>query len=190
MPDNTSTRPPARRRAAIAGLALLSGAAIVGCGSDDSNDRSGSKTFCASVEDYAEATRAGDKTGMASALEQGLDDVEDGSRRTVEAYIDALMAAPPNEQPEDDSVEKDSEEAFRAYAEETCGADALPADDSATPSTSTSAPASSTTEGGTTSSSTTGPGNASNEPDDPSGGGEGDVVDDNENYVPTEGIDE
>lgn len=192
MDPNRSNRPARPRmlahrtlgRFGVVAVAALGLGALGACGSDgDGDETTGTGSFCEAVADYAAAVQTGDRTSMASALEGSTGDLPEDAARTVEAYIDTLTAAAPNQsQDRGDAEERAAEVSFRTYATEACGADSIPAVDA----TSTPPVPESTT---TTSESpadpsptTSGPGNSRNEPDD--GGGQDDrgPADDSESY--------
>lgn len=192
MDPNRPLRPPRPRqrcrralgRCGLVAVAALALGALGACGSDDDGDAAtGTGAFCAAVADYADAVRTGDRTSMASALEGSTDDLPEDAARTVEAYVDSLTAAPPNQsQDRGDAEERVAEVSFRTYATDACGVDSIPAvDATSTPP----APESTTTTSeppADPSPTTSGPGNSRNEPDD--GGGQDDrgPADDSESY--------
>jgi len=140
-----------RRRAAIGSVAFAA-VVLAGCGSSGSDEASTSsqdESFCSAVDEYVAASKAGDRTGMADALDGALDDVEGDAKQDVTAFVAALRSAPANESPDGDGVEADStDDAFRAYVADTCGKDVeLPEE---TDATTTEAPAPGSGGGGTT----------------------------------------
>ncbi|MGN6693433.1 MAG: hypothetical protein ACTHN0_04595 [Aquihabitans sp.] len=113
---------------------------LTGCGSssptEDSTKREDT-AFCTAVDDFVTASKAGDRTEMADALEGAIEDVHGDARRDVRAYVQALRSSPANESPDGDGVEADStDDAFRRYVADTCGDVKLPTESDATTTTS------------------------------------------------------
>lgn len=166
---------------AVGALGLI---ALGACGSDDDTSSTpGAGAFCEAVADYAEAVRSGDQTAMASALEGSTEGLPDDAARTVDAYVDTLTAAPPNQsQGRGDAEEGTAEESFRTYATQACGADSIPAVDATSTPPSPDSTTTTSEEPTDPSPSTTGPGNSRNEPDDPGGQDDRGPADGNESY--------
>lgn len=116
-------------------------AGLGACGSDQSEtkaDAEATATFCEAVDVYAEKVEDGDKTMMANALEGSTEELPDADQRVVDAYIAALTSVPPNQPPEETTVEDEAEAGFRRVARETCGDAALPTPDTSEGDTTTS----------------------------------------------------
>jgi len=125
---------------------------LAGCGSSapqEGTSSSQDERFCSAVDEYVTASKAGDRTAMADALDGAVDDVDGDARQDVRAYVAALRSAPANESPDGDGVEADStDDAFRSYVADTCGdAVELPEESDAT---TTSSPPPSSGGGGMT----------------------------------------
>lgn len=120
-----------------AGLFLLSGATgLAACGSDQKGTDNGAEqqqvndpkdagsstaSFCGVAADVAAAKKINDTAAMASDLQLIVDDLPDGVADDVQAYIDGLEAAHPNEGQSKDSREnEDAERAYERYAEGRC----------------------------------------------------------------------
>jgi hypothetical protein len=185
-PARTTTPRTSRRlgRYGVIAVAALGLGALGACGSDGDDDAAtGTGAFCEAVADYAEAVRSGDRTSMASALEGSTADLPEDAARTVDAYIDTLTAAPPNQdQDQGDVEERTAEVSFRSYASEACGADSIPAVDATSTPPSPDSTTTTSEPQADPAPTTTGPGNSRNEPDD--GGGQDDrgPADDSESY--------
>ncbi|MCU1499691.1 MAG: hypothetical protein JWM47_3644 [Acidimicrobiales bacterium] len=137
LPDPFRLRPAARRLAIVAAFAVVALLGTAGCGSEQKGNRTPNElqqvedpkdlgatdaSFCAVVEDVRKAQEAGDPSAMASTLQLVVDDLPDEVADDVQAYIDGLQAAPPNDEPSPDSEENpEAERAYRAYAEQRCG---------------------------------------------------------------------
>jgi hypothetical protein len=130
--------PTQPRRAAGLLAAGLSLAALAGCGSSTSDGAAKAKPteFCTAVEQYVDASKAGDRTDMADALAASLDGLPEEGQRAVRAYVLALRGAPANHSPDEDGVTSDrTQEAFDAYVARECGSDAIPSAETTTSTT-------------------------------------------------------
>ncbi|CAN5752204.1 hypothetical protein BH10ACT1_BH10ACT1_13400 [soil metagenome] len=146
MPAHRSPdrRPAATRRHLRLAIAVVMGASMIcssaACGSDQKGTDTGGEqqqvndpqdagsstdTFCGVVADVAAAKEINDTAAMASDLQLVVDDLPDDVADDVQAYIDGLEAAQPNDEQSGDSSENDrAEKAYEAYAKDRCGSDA------------------------------------------------------------------
>lgn len=128
-PRPSSRLRPIRRGIAIAAIAVVGMASCGSSGSDADTDEGSTDAtaFCEAVDRYVEAAETADRTAMADALSDSLEDLSGDDQRDVRAYVDALRQAPANDQLDGDGVEAPSTEAaFRATVADTCSDVELP----------------------------------------------------------------